>query len=424
MSAEPKTEYTIEIAPSLATIDAAEWNKLAAPHAGLTRQNDPISTSAEPDNPFLRHAFLLALEISGCVGGHTGWHPAHILVRRADGSLAAAAPAYLKSHSQGEYVFDHSWADALQRAGGNYYPKLQLAVPFTPVTGPRLLVAPSPDAAEAEELLISALPQVAARLGATSAHVTFATKQQWTALGEAGFLQRMDQQFHFENDGYQHFDAFLDALSSRKRKTIRRERRDALANGITIERLTGSAITPAHWDAFFAFYVDTGARKWGRPYLNRAFFAAIGENMAERILLIMAKRDNRYIAGAINFLGERVIYGRNWGCVEDHPFLHFEVCYYQAIDYAIEHGFSRVEAGAQGEHKLARGYRPALTYSAHHIAHPGLRRAVKDYLQEERRHVLLAQEALGAAAPFKRGNNGARDPKTLALEDTDDNARE
>jgi uncharacterized protein len=424
MSADAKPNFTIEVTPSLAEINAAEWDALAAPHAGAIQQGGLLSTAAEPDNPFLRHAFLLALETCGCVGGRTGWQPAHILVRREDGSLAAAAPAYLKSHSQGEYVFDHSWAEALQRAGGSYYPKLQLAVPFTPVTGPRLLVAPAPDAAEAQAVLINALPQIAARLGASSTHVTFLAEQEWTSLGEAGFLQRMDQQFHFENAGYQSFDNFLDALSSRKRKTIRRERRDALGNGITIEHLTGDAILPAHWDAFFGFYMDTGARKWGRPYLNRAFFAAIGNNMASRILLIMAKRDGRYIAGAINFLGERVVYGRNWGCVEDHPFLHFEVCYYQAIDYAITNGFLRVEAGAQGEHKLARGYRPALTYSAHYIAHPGLHRAVKDYLKDERHHVLLAQEALGAATPFKRGSMPDPSTQDIALAETEFSERE
>jgi uncharacterized protein len=415
--------YSIEILPSLGEVSAAEWDSLANPHAGASQASglQPQSTD-EPNNPFLSHAFLLALESSGCVGPKTGWHPAHLLLRRPDGSLAGAAPAYLKSHSMGEYVFDHSWAEALQRAGGSYYPKLQIAVPFTPVTGRRLLIAPGPDADKAEAALINALPQVAARLGASSVHVTFPTQLEWQRLGDGGLLQRIDQQFHFENDGYGSFEDFLEALSSRKRKSIRKERRAALENGIDILPLRGTEITEAHWDAFYAFYVDTGTRKWGRPYLNRAFFSAIGASMADRILLVMARRDGKLIAGAINFLGERIIYGRNWGCIEDHPFLHFEVCYYQAIDYAIRHGFARVEAGAQGEHKLARGYRPALTYSAHHIAHPGLRRAVRDYLVDERQHVLMAQEALGAVTPFRRGEAPASG--SVQLDDALDVARD
>jgi uncharacterized protein len=410
MDSAENPAFTAEIVTAIASIPATDWDALAAPHAG----ERPTASDEELDNPFLRHAFLLALETSGCVGGRTGWQPAHIVVKRQDGSLVAAAPAYIKAHSMGEYVFDHSWAEALQRAGVDYYPKLQVAVPFTPVTGPRLLVAPAPDADLAEAALIAALPQATRQLGASSAHVTFPSEQEWRRLGENGFLQRIDQQFHFLNEGYADFEGFLAALSSRKRKTIRRERRAALENGVEILQLRGDDITEAHWDAFFAFYMDTGSRKWGRPYLNRAFFSEIGRTMAERILLIMARRDGRFIAGAINFLGEKVIYGRNWGCIEDHPFLHFEVCYYQAIDYAITHGYSRVEAGAQGEHKLARGYRPALTYSAHYIAHPGLQRAVRDYLAEERRHVLMAQDALDAAAPFKRSEPAKGDGMVFA----------
>jgi uncharacterized protein len=409
----------VERLTSLASITADEWDRLANPHAGLPHAGLPhaglphaglplegVTMRADPidrDNPFISHAFLSALETSGCVGENTGWLPCHLVVRNSAGEALAACPLYLKSHSMGEYVFDHSWAEALQRAGGRYYPKLQLSVPFTPVTGPRLLVAPGEQAAEAEALLIAAIAQSAAELQCSSAHVTFATDQDASRLGEAGFLERLDQQFHFENDGFASFEDFLGKLASRKRKMIRRERRDALANGISIEWLSGDAITPEHWFAFFEFYLDTGSRKWGRPYLNRQFFESIGASMADRIVLIMAKREGRWIAGAINFTGQQTLYGRNWGCVEDHPFLHFEVCYYQAIDYAIAHGLKRVEAGAQGEHKLMRGYRPVITRSMHFIRHTGLRQAVADYLPHERSHVLAAQEALGEATPFRRG---------------------
>jgi uncharacterized protein len=397
----------VERIPSLNTIAAEDWDRLANPHAGLERSDtqrpaDPV----DRDNPFINHAFLLALETSGCVGEGTGWHPCHLIVRNDAGTALAASPLYLKTHSMGEYVFDHSWAEALQRVGGRYYPKLQLSVPFTPVTGPRLLVAPGEQADEAEKTLIAAILQSVSDLECSSVHMTFGTDRDIDSLSEAGFLERLDQQFHFENENFSGFEDFLDKLASRKRKAIRRERRDALANGISIEWLTGDAIKQEHWLAFFEFYLDTGARKWGRPYLNRAFFEAIGTSMAERIVLIMAKREGRWIAGAINFLGQQTLYGRNWGCIEDHPFLHFEVCYYQAIDYAIAHGLKRVEAGAQGEHKLARGYRPAITRSAHFIRHAGLQRAVAEYLPHERAHILAAQEALGEATPFRRGALG------------------
>ena len=305
-------------------------------------------------------------------GARTGWSPLHLLVERPGGGLLAAAPCYLKGHSQGEYVFDYAWADAYARAGGRYYPKLQVAVPFTPVTGPRLLVPPGPEADRARETLTAGLRALRAQTGASSVHVTFAGEPEAASLEEAGFLHRTDQQFHWFNEGYGTFDGFLEALASRKRKAIRRERRDAMGPGIAIERLTGRDITEAHWDAFFRFYMDTGSRKWGRPYLNRKFFSLVGERMGERVLLVMAKRDGRYIAGAINFVGDRRLYGRNWGCIEDHPFLHFEVCYYQAIDFAIERKLSCVEAGAQGEHKLSRGYRPVTTHSAHDFADAGL----------------------------------------------------
>ncbi len=325
-----------------------------------------------------------------------------MLVEDAGGRLAAAAPTYLKSHSRGEYVFDFGWADAYQRSGVEYYPKLQVAVPFTPVTGRRLLVAPGQGEA-ARRTLIAGLRALREKTDASSIHVTFPTKADWNALGAAGFLQRTDQQFHFLNRGYSDFDAFLNDLASRKRKMIRRERKEALTNGIEIEALTGPDITEEHWDAFFQFYLDTGARKWGTPYLTRAFFSAVGASMADSILLVMAKRAGRYIAGAINFLGRDALYGRNWGAIEDHPFLHFEVCYYQAIEFAIARKLARVEAGAQGEHKLARGYGPVATYSAHEIADPRFATAIDAYLQKERIHADMALEQLAEMTPFRKG---------------------
>jgi predicted N-acyltransferase len=342
------------------------------------------------------------LEASRSVGPRTGWQPNHLLVETRDGTLIGAAPCYLKSHSRGEYVFDHGWAEAFERAGGDYYPKLQVSVPFTPVTGPRLLARPGPLADVALTALTEAVTEVTARNGLSSAHVTFLPETQWRALGERGFLLRTDQQFHWHNKGYATFDDFLADLSSRKRKAIRRERKDALAPGIEVHWLTGSDLTESVWDAFFTFYMDTGSRKWGRPYLTRDFFSIVGAAMADRILLVMAKRNGRWIAGAINFLGRDAIYGRNWGAIEHHPFLHFELCYYQAIDYAIRHRLARVEAGAQGEHKLARGYLPSTTYSAHYIVNPALRRAIADYLARERRYVDAAGEELAAAAPFRK----------------------
>uniref|UniRef100_UPI0035CA3558 GNAT family N-acetyltransferase n=1 Tax=uncultured Methylobacterium sp. TaxID=157278 RepID=UPI0035CA3558 len=312
------------------------------------------------------------------------------------------APCYLKSHSQGEYVFDHGWADAYERAGGSYYPKLQVSVPFTPVTGPRFLIAPGADPDIATSALVAGLRALRAETKASSIHVTFMPEADWARAGAAGFLQRTDQQFHWENAGYGSFEDFLGALASRKRKSIRRERRDALSPGITIEHLTGADLTEAHWDAFYEFYADTGARKWGRPYLNRRFFSLLSERMADRVLLVMAKRGGRYVAGAINLIGDTALYGRNWGCIEEHPFLHFEVCYYQAIDFALARGLKRVEAGAQGEHKLARGYRPVLMHSAHDIADPSLRRAVADYLQRERAHVDAMVGELDTLTPFRR----------------------
>jgi predicted N-acyltransferase len=304
----------------------------------------------------------------------------------------------------GEYVFDHGWAEALERAGGRYYPKLQASVPFTPATGRRLLVADGPDEEDRRALLAAAGRALAEKLGVSSLHVTFATEGDWQVLAGAGYLQRTDQQYHFINDGYRDFDDFLDALASRKRKAIKRERRDALADGVTIELLTGKDLTESAWDAFFEFYMDTGSRKWGRPYLNRRFFSLVSERMADRILLVMAKRNGRPIAGALNFIGSDILYGRYWGAIDAQPFLHFELCYYQAMDWGITHGMKCVEAGAQGEHKVVRGYRPVTTYSAHWIADAGFRRAVAQYLATERRQVARDGEALEELLPFKAGS--------------------
>jgi predicted N-acyltransferase len=391
---EKDAGFVIRVVDGMAAIPRTDWDRLA----GTTRQS-----TALPYNPFLSHAFLSALEDSDCVGAPSGWLPQHLALQAPDGQLIGAVPCYLKSHSQGEYVFDHGWADAFERAGGQYYPKLQVAVPFTPATGPRLLADASLAPAPVRSALSEGLKTLNERLGTSSVHVTFAPAEEADLLEQAGYLHRTDTQFHFINEGYDSYGAFLDSLASRKRKALRRERREALENGITIEHLTGSDLTEAVWDDFFRFYMDTGSRKWGRPYLNRQFFSLIGERMANDILLVMAKRDGRYIAGAINFIGGDRLFGRNWGCIEHHPFLHFEVCYHQAIDFAIERKLSVVEAGAQGQHKLARGYVPVTTHSAHWIAHPGLRRAIADYLERERQDVAEIGEYLTEHAPFKKG---------------------
>jgi predicted N-acyltransferase len=327
--------------------------------------------------------------------------PQHLVAERA-GTTVGVVPCYAKSHSRGEYVFDRGWAEAYERAGGSYYPKLQVSVPFTPATGRRLLVHNSPVADEVRGALGQGLVELCQLRQASSVHVTFMPEAEWHLLAKVGYLQRTDQQFHWDNADYPNFDAFLGALAARKRKLIRRERREALANGIEIVWLTGTDLTEAVWDAFFAFYMETGSRKWGRPYLTRRFFSLIGETMADRVLLIMARRAGRYVAGAINFIGSDTLFGRHWGAVEHHPFLHFEVCYYQAIEYAITQKLARVEAGAQGEHKLARGYLPQTTYSAHFIADPALRRAIADYLVRERAYVAAAGEELGEMSPFRR----------------------
>lgn len=388
MTAEP----TFVACASVDDIAAADWDVCAGPRDGDTGQRIY--------NPFVSHAFFSALERSGSACAATGWQPQHLVMQRG-GRVVGIVPCYLKSHSRGEYVFDHGWAEAFMRAGGDYYPKLQVSVPFTPATGPRLLLRPGEGEGSAR-LLAKGLAALCQQRHASSVHVTFAREHEWNLLGEADFLKRIDQQFHWRNDGYASFDAFLDSLNSRHRKQIRRERREALANGIAIEWLTGNDITEAALDTFFAFYMETGSRKWGRPYLTRKFYSLIAETLREDILLVMAKRDGRWIGGAINFIGGDTLFGRHWGAVEHHPFLHFEVCYYQAIDFAIARSLSRVEAGAQGEHKLARGYLPCTTYSAHYIAHPGLRRAIAEYLQMERTHVTAAGEELAAYAPFRK----------------------
>ena len=340
---------------------------------------------AAPDgrNPFTSFDFLDCLEESGCVGGRTGWTPTHLSVADPAGGAAGVMPLYVKTHSQGEYVFDHAWADAYARAGGRYYPKLLSAAPFSPVTGPRLIAREGPGADAAADTLLAGALALCRQLNASSLHVTFPREAEWRRMGEAGLLLRQDQQYHWENAGYVTFDDFLGALSSGRRKTIRRERRDARA-GLEIEVLGGSDLTEAHWDAFFAFYQDTGSRKWGRPYLNRRFFSLLGERMADRVVLVMARRGPRWIAGALNLVGADTLYGRNWGALEEVPFLHFELCYYAAIEEAIRRGLKRVEAGAQGQHKIARGYLPSPVYSAHWIADPALRRPVERYLAQER----------------------------------------
>ena len=412
------TGFTIKVAPSIEAIGGKDWDECANP-LRLVPQPTQIVTSAPfvdneselaaPDpvaehyNPFISYDFLHALEASGCVGGRSGWTALHVAAARPNGRLAGVMPAYGKTHSQGEYVFDWGWADAYERAGGRYYPKLQISIPFTPATGRRFLIRPGEDHNAVAAALVAGAMATLKSIGGSSIHTTFIGHNDWQWLGAQGFLQRTDQQFHWVNQGYRSFDDFLAALASRKRKTIKRERRDALADGITIERLKGPGITREALDAFYSFYTDTGSRKWGRPYLNRKFYSLIGESMAEHVLLVMARRSGRYIAGAINFIGSDTLYGRNWGCIEDHPFLHFEVCYHQAIEFAIEQGLARVEAGAQGEHKLARGYRPVTTYSAHYIADPRFRRAVDDYLAQEREQVAATHDALDEATPFKKG---------------------
>ncbi|UZK65635.1 GNAT family N-acetyltransferase [Sphingomonas sp. M1-B02] len=377
----PASPVTARIAHGVASIPAAAWDACAG-----------------TANPFVSHAFLSALEESGSVDARSGWQPLPIVIDGADGTPAAIAPAYAKSHSQGEYVFDHGWADAWERAGGEYYPKLQVAVPFTPVPGPRLLLR-DPEMAPA---LIAAIEAVTDQNGLSSAHVTFLEENQRAAFEAAGWVMRSGTQFHWQNDGYASFDDFLAALSSRKRKAIRKERAAAL-QGLTVRHLTGAEIDETHWDAFWHFYQDTGSRKWGRPYLTRSFFSMLGAAMGDRLLLMLAEHDGVPIAGALNLIGADALFGRYWGCSQDVPFLHFELCYYQAIEAAIARGLARVEAGAQGEHKLARGYAPVTTWSAHYIPDPGFRRAVAEFVEREQAAVAQEQEYLGELMPFRRG---------------------
>lgn len=393
---DQEVSYQLRILSSISEISADRWNALAQ----TTRSDGSVAR-----NPFLEHAFLSALEASGSAAPETGWYPRHMVLETSDGQMLGAIPCYLKTHSQGEYVFDHGWADAFYRAGGEYYPKLQCAVPFTPATGPRLLSGDAPNPAPIRAALLSGLKQLCERTGASSAHITFMPEDEWQDCEKAGYLLRTDRQFHWLNKGYGTFDDFLGALSSRKRKNIRKERKTALdSNNLDIELLRGEDISESALDAFFAFYMDTGSRKWGQPYLTREFFTLVSENMGDDVLFVMVRRAGKYIAGAINFIGDDCLYGRHWGCTEHHPFLHFEVCYYQAIDYAIENGLARVEAGAQGEHKLARGYVPVTTHSAHHIANPGFRDAVEAYLQRERQHVEAEKAILSGHTPFRRQN--------------------
>jgi predicted N-acyltransferase len=352
-------------------------------------------------HPFTRHAFFAALEESGSASAETGWQPSHLLLER-DGQASALMPLYLKSHSFGEYVFDHGWAEAFERAGGNYYPKLQASVPFTPATGKRLLMAAGENERDTTQILLRAGAAVVKELGASSLHVTFMTEAEWRQAEAAGFLLRTDQQFHWNNRGYGNFDDFLAALHSGKRKTLRKERAEIAATDVTFDWLTGSDLTETVWDDFFRCYQATGNTKWNPPYLTREFFSRIGATMGEQILLVAAKRDGRIIAGALNFFDDEVLYGRNWGCTEYVPFLHFEACYYQAIDFAIARGLKRVEAGAQGGHKLLRGYEPMPTYSAHYLAHEGLRRAVADYLNHERAAVAEHRKELADMLPFRK----------------------
>jgi predicted N-acyltransferase len=399
------SDVRITVVPAITDVAKADWDSCANPgpvHLPLEPQADAASREEAPYNPFISYDFLSALEESHSACARAGWQPQHLIVEGRNGGVTAVAPAYLKSHSRGEYVFDHGWADAYERAGGSYYPKLQVSVPFTPATGRRLLVRPGPNADADRAALAAGLIALCRQRATSSVHATFLPESEWQFLAEQGFLQRTDRQFHWHNPGYATFDDFLAALSSRKRKTIRRERRDALESDITLHWLTGSDLTESVWDAFFAFYMQTGSRKWGRPYLTREFYSLVGERMADKILLVMAKRAGRWIAGAINFIGSDTLFGRHWGAVEHHPFLHFEVCYYQALDYAIAHKLTWVEAGAQGEHKLARGYLPRTTHSAHYIADPGLRRAIADYLNRERNYVESDIEELEAFAPFRK----------------------
>ncbi len=380
------TTITLTLHASIHEIAAGDWDLCAG-----------------EDNPFVSHAFLSAVEDSGSTGKRTGWLPQHAAFRDATGTLLACAPTYVKAHSYGEYVFDHGWAHAFERAGGDYYPKLLVASPFSPVPGPRLLRRRDV-AAPSIETIGAALADAGRSLDLSSVHVNFCDQAEWQALGEAGWLRRVGMQFHWSNDGYADFDAFLAALNSRKRKAIRRERRDAQDSGLVFRTLRGAEIERAHWAAFHRFYLSTVDRKWGSAYLTERFFSLLGERLGDRVVLMLAEHDGKPVAGALNLMGGDALYGRNWGCTGDWPFLHFELCYYRAIEFAIGHGLLRVEAGAQGEHKIQRGYLPTPTYSAHWIAHGGLRRAVAAALEEERPAMFGEMEALAELSPFRQGD--------------------
>lgn len=375
---------TVKIVTGIGEVDAPSWDACAG-----------------PDNPFLCHAFLSAVEESGSACGKTGWQPSHLLAFDGGGLLVGAVPAYLKSHSYGEYVFDHAWANAYERAGGRYYPKLQVAVPFTPVPGPRLLLAPNAGE-EVAAALITALERVARRYGVSSVHVTFPHAADAERLEQAGWLRRVGVQYHWDNRGYASFDEFLEALNARKRKAIRKERRAVADSGVRLHTLTGDDLKPEHWDAFHRFYLDTADRKWGGAYLTRAFFDRLGQTMADRVVLVMCEDQGEWVAGALNLLGRDTLYGRNWGSDGRYRHLHFEACYYRALDFAIERGLTRVEAGAQGEHKIQRGYLPVETHSAHWVADPGFRKALDDHLAREREAVAVEMEALAELSPYRQ----------------------
>jgi hypothetical protein len=384
-----KLKPAVRVCRRISEIGKAAWDGCATNPAHL-------------GNPFVLYDFLDGLEATGCAVERTGWGPQHLAVEDEAGEVAAVMPLYLKSHSQGEYIFDHAWADAYERAGGRYYPKLLSAAPFTPATGPRMLIRPDVDPNEARGYLVGGALSLCERYGVSSFHVNFPMEAEWRWMGDQGMALRQGQQYHWNNAGYRDFEEFLGALSSGRRKTIRRERREAQA-GLEIACLTGGDLTEDHWDAFFAFYMDTGSRKWGRPYLTRAFFSELGERMADRVLLVMARRGGQWIAGALNLIGDEALYGRNWGCIEDVPFLHFELCYYQAIEWAIGRGLKRVEAGAQGQHKIARGYLPTPVYSAHYIADPALRGPVERFVEQERAMLQGEMEWLSEEfSPFKQ----------------------
>ncbi len=378
---------SLTLHPSVNSIPAADW--------------DACAGSA---NPFVSHAFLSAVEDSGSAGPRTGWLPQHAALRDAAGTLLAVAPMYAKSNSYGEYVFDHGWANAFEQAGGSYYPKLQVAVPFSPVPGPRLLCRPA--AGIPVETIAGALMQACTELRLSGVHITFCSESEWHVLGQAGWLQRLGQQYHWENAGYGTFDDFLGALSSRKRKVLRRERRDANDAGLVFRTLRGREITRRDWDAFYRFYQSTVDRKWGSAYLTKRFFPLLSERLGDRVVLMLAEHGGEPVAGALNLMGQDALYGRNWGCRGEWPFLHFELCYYRAIDFAIEHGLARVEAGAQGQHKIQRGYLPKPTYSAHWLSNAALQRAVGDFLERERPAVLASMEELATEySPYRKGDD-------------------